>query len=277
MFGPGQHNQPNAARWQTAAPPVGPAVTAPARPRNDFQPPLIDTISPGRTLPFGCTLLPVPTTAEIAGVAAPLHRFTAYFTLARFRAGENLPEGAVLGFRLDAMSLMAEGGDPGAGDITGRIFGAAGTPPATPTYFAAQTQYGAGAAFIIATGNRYRSEFADTPGTWRVQQSRFPTIAQGPPYFGASPTLEQAYIVRPPNGDLCGTVTAVQRMTTTNRDQPFGARITPNDDIYVIVAVSGTFAHPAAVSGSTNKYFPCVMNGEIFVTPALDDRRIRDV
>jgi hypothetical protein len=267
----------NMSRWQGPSLPVGPDVATPDRSRNSFTPPLIDTISPGRTLPFGCTLIPAPPATAFDGFPAPLNQWCAYFTLARFRTPDALPEGAMLGFRLDVMSFMAEGGD--STNLTGRIFGGNGTPPSSPapSYYPAATEYGCGAAIIIASGNKYRDEFADTPGNWSIRQHRFPTIAQRPPYFASSPQMEAAYVIRPPNGDLCGTVSAVQRMTTTNRDQPFGARITPNDDIYVVIAIGGAYAQPAAIAAGTNKYFPAILNGEIFVTPALDDRRMRDV
>jgi hypothetical protein len=273
------NNQPAANRYQDGALPVGAQPGQANRARNSRSTPLIDTISPGRTIAFGASTIPATAqllalfTAQGISTAATARPFCAYYTLARYTTPENLPEGSLLGFRLDLMSFVADGATYGATDTI--LYTAAGVPPNAGHKRAAQTQYGTGAAIIIASGKDYRQEFATTPGEWKLGPHRLPTVALGPPY-NSSPNsqFEHAYVIRPPNGDLCGSVTPPQRMVTTNRDQPFGARITPTDDIFVVVAINGAFAYDAAAV--TNDGFPCVMNGELFVTPALDDRRLRD-
>jgi hypothetical protein len=228
---------------------------------------LRDTLSPGRSLPFASGLIPVPPASVYTGASA--FGDTLYYTIATFAPPQIMPDGSVLGFRCDMNSPWASNGDPI--DMATRYGEITGDTGAAPTLKPWGSQYGTRAALVIVTGSRWRDL---SEGNWVKRPTEFPCINQTMPRMGKLGAQPLGYVLRLPLGDMSpGSGAAMGRVERTVRDQPFAVRAQRDEAIHVALAIDAKRGIDAAGDG----FFLSVINGELFIAPDADDRRVQNV
>ena len=249
---------------------TGPSVASPLPQPSPRNAPganaLRDTLSPGRSLPFAAGLIPVPSVQLLQGAQPNTETF--YYTLASFTPPQSMPDGSVLGFRVDMNSPWVSNGI--ADEVNTRYSELTGRAVA-PNLKPYGSQYGTRCGLVIVTGRKWQFLRDDE---WVKRRTHLPMIDPAMKRMEVSEAEPLGYYLRFPFGDMSpGAGLSMGRVERTLRDQPFAVRAQRDQLIFVALAIDAAYA--LAANGEGN--FFAVINGELFIAPDVDERRIQNV